>query len=156
MNKKVLLTLSTALLLINTVAFADTDTGQLVVSANVAAKCKVVQGGSITFTDYDPTSTDAANADGTIKVRCTKDTDSKIYITGDRKMTSSSTTDELNYELYSDQNHTNVWGDNQTTGVDFKPTSNATVDLPVYGQIAAGQDVAQGNYRATNTVTIEW
>lgn len=60
----------------------------------------------------------------------------------------------LDYNLFTDPAFTQVWGDG-TAGT-FTMMSNGNDILRVYGQIAAGQNVADGVYSDAVTVLIMW
>jgi spore coat protein U-like protein len=63
----------------------------------------------------------------------------------------------LQYNLYLDAGLSTIWGDG--TGVTglygpSSPADNATVMVPIFGSIPAGQDVPVGSYSDTITATI--
>jgi spore coat protein U-like protein len=62
----------------------------------------------------------------------------------------------LTYEIYSDSNHTAVWG----TGADelalAVAPSIAERSFTTYGRMPAAQDVPEGNYVDTITVTVTY
>jgi spore coat protein U-like protein len=69
----------------------------------------------------------------------------------------SSGTDFLTYELYSDASRSTVWG----TGAadDFAPgaaPSKVARNFPVYGRVAANQDVVAGVYSDTVVATVNF
>jgi len=72
-----------------------------------------------------------------------------------RYMTSASTSDQLDYNLYIDATRTVVWGDgtggSQTVSQNF---SNSTVRLIAYGQIPAMENIAAGTYTDLITATV--
>jgi spore coat protein U-like protein len=58
----------------------------------------------------------------------------------------------MNYELYSNGGRTTVWGTyNITPAPDLTPRV-----YTVYGRVAAGQDVAIGNYTDTVVASINY
>lgn len=136
------------------VAFAQTATDTLNVSATVLGKARIITVGDIDFGDYDPTDTGNKDAGGSVTVRATKGLAYKIYIGADRSM--SDGTDTLNYELYSDAGRTSAWGSTNATAESYTSTSNASTPRNIYGRIAALQDVQAGNYSDTVTITVEW
>ncbi len=74
---------------------------------------------------------------------------------------SPATSDSLNYNVYTDAARTIIWSNAITGGAD-----NVTLQLkrndpqpqrtPIYGRIAALQDVGTGIYNDSLTVTITW
>ena len=60
----------------------------------------------------------------------------------------------LNYQLYSDANHSTIWGN--TTGTDTVTGvgTGLTQDHTVFGSIPASQIIAEGDYGDTITVRI--
>jgi len=63
----------------------------------------------------------------------------------------------LNYNLYLDASHTQVWGD--PTPYCYRtidPNLWADVTVTIYGLIPQGQDVAAGNYTDNITATINF
>lgn len=74
-----------------------------------------------------------------------------------RYMISASTSDQLDYNLYTDATRTSIWGDgtggSQMVSRNFR---NNTVRLLAYGQIPAMQNVAAGTYTDLITATISF
>ncbi len=65
----------------------------------------------------------------------------------------------LNYNLYLDGALTSIWGDNSGSTdqyTRFFPPTNTNVDVPVYGNITALQDVSVGTYNDTIVATINF
>jgi spore coat protein U-like protein len=60
-------------------------------------------------------------------------------------------TDFLDYQLYTDSEHTTVW--DNTTGQSVTGTG-ASSPTPVYGVITKGQNVPAGSYTDTVVATI--
>jgi spore coat protein U-like protein len=89
-----------------------------------------------------------------VTVRATTGLPYTIYIGADRVMTDG--TDNLNYELYSDGGRASVWGSTLATGEGYTSVSNAQVVYPIYGRVAALQNVGPGNYSDSVTITLEW
>ena len=136
------------------VAFADTDTGTLNVTATVLGKARIITIGDIAFGNYDPTDATATDANGSVTVRATKGLAYKVYIAADRTMTDG--TDTLTYELYSDAARTSAWGSTNPTAESYTSTSNAPSAKTIYGRVAALQDVQAGSYTDTVVITLEW
>ncbi len=69
----------------------------------------------------------------------------------------ASGTNRLNYNLFLDANHTQIWGDpNPYRYGPSTPPNRTYVTLTVYGLITAGQDVPAGTYADSVTVTINF
>jgi spore coat protein U-like protein len=65
----------------------------------------------------------------------------------------------LQYNLFLDAGHATIWGDGiGVTGLygPSSPADNATVMVPIFGSIPAGQDVPIGGYSDTITATINF
>jgi len=151
----IVMMLSAALVLTAGAALAATATGNMNVSASVAANCRITGVTDITFgTAYDPTDP-AANDSGSgdFTFRCTKNTAYGLYIAGTRTMTDG--TDTLNFELYEDAGRTTVY-DSASPGNTATAASNGPVTENVYGRIPALQDVGVGAYAGSVTVTVEY
>ena len=95
-------------------AWAQTATATLNVSATVIDSARIVSVGDITFGNYDPTSTTATTANGSVTVTATKNLAYKIYIGADRTLTDGS--NNLTYGLFSDAGLTNAWGSTEAAG----------------------------------------
>jgi len=64
----------------------------------------------------------------------------------------------LNYNLYLDAARISIWGDG-TSGTSFFLATNPSgkaVNVPIFGRILAGQDVAAGSYSDSIVVTIQF
>ncbi len=76
----------------------------------------------------------------------------------DRKMSRGGET--LSYNLYTDQDHTIVWGDGVTGGTQLVSDAyllallSVTRHYTVYGKLPKAQNVGVGNYSDTITVTV--
>ena len=160
--------LPVAALLLPGLAFAQgAEEANLAVTASVAAGCTITTT-TLAFGAYDTVSGAQVDAAGALHIACTSGTDETITLdqglndtTGstdvpERNMNSGS--DMLAYTLYSDPLRQNVWGDAASDGV-LTPTaaSSAVVDFPVYGSIAAGQDVpASTSYADSVLATVSF
>jgi len=144
----------------STLMFADTDTGNIAVSATVVESC-TLDGGSLSFGNYDPIVTHASTPlDSTVNlsVLCTEGTTATIglsdgdnAVSGQRKMAPAAGTERLNYNLYSDSGRTAAWATEAYTEVDGTSATNVTV----YGRVPAGQNTsAAGSYTDTVVATI--
>jgi spore coat protein U-like protein len=145
------------------------QTGSLTVTATVAASCLVVGPNTLAFGPYDPTDINnatALDAAGSLNIRCTKNTLAHVQLgqggnaaTGSdcttplRQMASG--TERLGYTLYSNSLRTTIWGCTGTNESTFTSANSGTAtNIPVYGRIAAGQNVAAGNYSDTVTINV--
>jgi len=141
---------------------AAVDTGNLAVSASVAAKC-TISDSTLAFGTYDPVvnnATTALDQVGTVDVACTKGSSAAVSLDlgthasgSTRRMQHGVTATEfLAYELYTTAGRTTVW--NTTNTVPYTATSKAPTTLTVYGRVPSGQDVATGSYTDTVVATI--
>jgi spore coat protein U-like protein len=147
-------------------ASAATATANLNVTATVSASCSISTG-ALAFGSYDPVGANSAtalDASGSVIVTCTNGAATTVTLgqgsnanTGSsdaaplRRMQSAG--NFLSYALYQDAAHTSVWGNTAGTGVGHTGSGTATT-VPVYGRIAAGQNVASGSYADTVVATI--
>ena len=112
------------------------------------------------FASYVPASGSAVTASGTAHVACTIGGTVVVTISSGsgtvaaRKLVASGGA-TLNYNLYTDVNHTLVWGDGVTgNSVTLNvPTLLGGASAPVYGLVPGGQDVPVGTYSSTLTMT---
>jgi len=155
--RRVLLALVSLLALTASPAFAgpSPQTANFTVSANVMRGCRV-SASPLNLGTYDPSSTvDLAPAAGsTISVNCTKGT---VFAIGPLTTTNTfrmanGPTELLDYALYQEVGHTTNWRTTGTGGT--AASSNTAVTFGVYGVVTAGQDVAEGAYMDTVTVTV--
>lgn len=143
-----------------TPALAATATGNLSVTATVAAACSVATT-AVAFGTYDPT---AGSADidgvGEVEVTCTNGTTYIIelgqglyYSSGRRMQSSTETYEYLGYALFQNEARTTAWGSDpeEMSGL----TGNGSAqEYPVYGSAAAGQYVKADSYADTVVVTV--
>jgi spore coat protein U-like protein len=126
-------------------------------SAATGASCSV-QSTSLVFGAYDSLSAVPLDGVGSIRVDCdvqtsfTVDLSSGSAADGTRAMTSGAS--RLSYDLYTDGSRTLVWGDG-ISSADVSATGSA-VDLPIYGRIAARQNVPAGEYVDGVVITISY
>jgi spore coat protein U-like protein len=153
-----------ALLVAATPASAAVTTTNLSVTANVAASC-TVSATALAFGTYN--SLAAANDDvtTTMNVACTPGTTWTATAglgagTGAtfavRKLTIASTTNTLNYTLYTDSARTILWGDGVAPNGSYTGTgTGATQANTIYGRIPGSQNTAAvGSYTDTVAVTV--
>lgn len=143
-------------------AHAATDTDTMTVTATVISSCSVTAD-DLALGDYDPVDASPLAAATTIDVICTNGTDFSIGLdegagagasVATRKMTSGA--DTLNYSLYRDASHTDLWG--ETEGVDTVDDTGtgAVQTFDVYGLIPAAQSAPAGAYSDTINVTVTY
>lgn len=143
-------------------AHAATDTDTMTVTATVISSCNVAAD-DLAFGNYDPVAPAPLTAATTIEVTCTNGTDYAVALDeglgsgasiATRKMSAGG--DTLDYSLYQDAAHTQVWG--ETSGVDTVDGTGtgATATLDVYGMVDAAQTAPAGAYSDTVTVTVTY
>lgn len=138
---------------------ADTQTANLSVSATVVSSC-VISSGSLSFGNYDPTSSSNVDQSASFNVACTKGTSATVGLGlganasgSTRRMTNGA--DHLSYELYKESGRTNVWGNAGGDLVSLgAAASNGNQSLTVYGRITGSQNVGSGNYSDTVVMTV--
>lgn len=151
-----------ALLLSVHSANAAVTTTTFQVTATVGSACNVAAA-NLDFGAYNPLSPSSTFATTTVTVQCTLLSAYTIGLnagTGSgatvavRKMTKGA--DTLNYSLYQDLAHTQVWG--ETIGSDTVAGVGTGLPIPtlVYGQIPASQNVNAGAYADTITVSVNY
>jgi spore coat protein U-like protein len=145
-------------------AYAQTATANLNVSANVADKCTIAAT-PLNFGAYDPVADNLVlplERTGMLIVRCTQGATANIgldlgdnALAGARRMTDG--TNHLTYELYSDSNRTQVWGNSAPSWFTPAPApSSAARSFTVYGRVFAAQDVPSGNYADIVEATVNF
>lgn len=147
-------------------ASAATKSTTMSVSATVAANCNI-SAENLAFGDYDATASLTSEAD--ITVRCSNGTPYTVKLSAgeggsfaQRLLSSGSNT--LQYNLYTEANLQNIWGDgvgNTGTkgGSGLGLSSNKAITHVVYGQLpnsVFNQDAPTGSYTDTVTVTVEY
>ena len=141
-------------------AIAATDTGTLEVRASVVGACRVITPPTdVDFGNYDPTDTaDNTTGVGDFTFRCTRGTAYGTYIVRNSQMTDSSTgTETLNYELYTDAARTaGSEFPAATVGTPDTASDNSPITIQVYGMIPALQDVPVDTFSETVTFTVEY
>ena len=135
------------------------------VSASVADNC-FVTATDLNFEGYDAGTEKTATS--SVKVRCTKGTSYTVELSagsgsyGQREMLSGA--EKLQYNLYTDSNHSSVWGDD-TGSTDVVADTGAGLAAnkekthTVYGKIPdseANQNAPAGSYSDSITVTVEY
>lgn len=143
-------------------AQAATDTGAMTVTATVIASCNVAAE-DLALGNYDPVAPTPLAAATTIDVVCTNGTAYSIALdeglgsgasVATRKMSSGA--NALNYSLYQDASHTELWG--ETAGLDTVDDTGtgAIQTFDVYGLVPASQAAPAGVYSDTINVTVTY
>ena len=118
---------------------------------------------AVTFPPYDIFAATDTDSTGVISVSCDVRTNVTLEIGvslhssgfNPRQMKHSSLPDLLNYNLFTKNNRTTIWGD-ATGGTDTILTrvpNNGSKNVTVYGRIPALQSVAAGSYSDSLIVT---
>jgi len=146
------------------------------IAANAMVTCDVATNG-VAFGNYDLLSMTSTDSMGAVNITCSDiGGGGKLNITISISMSASATSgtvatrqmarsggaDRLNYNLYINASHTQIWGDspgiNDVTLPMLHVPNNGSVSTSatIYGSIPAGQDVAAGIYSDSNILTINY
>jgi spore coat protein U-like protein len=136
------------------------------VTATVTANCTITAE-ALAFGNYDGIVVNAATAvtvESDVDVTCTQGAAATVTLgqggsaggastdaNPDRRLTDG--TNFLNYGLFTENTHTDEWGNTAGTGVTHTGTGSLAT-LVVYGIVPAGQTVPAGNYTDTVVATI--
>lgn len=165
MKRTVLFLIALMVLMFSVPMFAASASANLNVSASVSAVCTITTS-PVAFGAYDPVSANATTdltASGAVNVACTKGAAATIdlgnggnFLGGSRRMASG--TDFLNYALYKDAAHTQVWGSGLAGGTTaaYNAASKAVTAVTVYGVVPQNQDVTVGGYSDVVVATITY
>lgn len=140
-------------------SYAADVTDTFTVSATVIASCDV-SAGDLAFGNYDPVTGAAVAGTSTINVTCSNGTGWTLKLDDGSAgsfapRTMLKVADALDYNLYTEVAHTNVWNDTTVVGTG---TGDGTAQAQtVYGLIAASQFTAPvGDYSDTITATVTY
>jgi len=138
-----------------------------ILATSAFADCSVTTT-PVSFGNYDTAVPTPLDSTGSINISCDKtqgpppsvtvsisvSSNSGVFIP--RQMKHFSRSDVLNYNLYTKQNRTTVWGDGSggTSSVQVQGTNQRKVTI--YATIPPQQNVHSGLYTDTLTVTITW
>ena len=108
---------------------------------------------------YDMATT-PANGEGVVAVDCDAIRTVRISLNfgqgaataPQRALTSAG--DSIQYQIFSDASHTQIWGDGRPGAADVMTQSGMPVTL--HGRIPAGQRPRPGNYSDLIEITVEW
>ena len=137
----------------------------LLVSGTARASCTISVSSGVGFGTYDVFSTTPNDSTGSVLLKCAPPYTATVIVSMTRGASASfiprtmkKGADSLEYNLYGDAAHTLTWGDGTSGTVQCYVTYTGTFQLsiPVYGRIAAGQDVAAGSYADTITVAVNY
>ena len=127
-------------------------------AARAAPSCKSISVTPLAFGNYDVYNAADTDSAGTISYSCPPPTLPSVTIdaglafgNGTRRMTLSSGTDWLAYEIYFDAARTVVWS---STPLDVPAGNGASVSF--YARAFALQDVSVGSYSDTLVVTFNF
>lgn len=110
---------------------------------------------AVLFDPYDPLGAAPADGVGAVRLRCDGAVAATIALgtgSGGSGRILRGAEDELRYELYSDPARMLAWGDGGAAPV--RAASGPDAELAVYGRIAAGQNVRDGSYADSVTITL--
>ena len=144
-------------------------TGNLDVSATVAANCVISSTQAVAFGTYDSVTTNAStplDAAGIVSTICTYGTAALIRLDQGVNPDTGSTdaaplrraangSNMLSYSLYSDATHATTWGNTTPTGK--ADTGDGDIrKLTVYGRMPAAQRVPVGTYVDTVVAAVDF
>ena len=127
------------------------------------AACSVSVTG-IVFGNYDTLAPTPLDTRGDITVMCDQvppidvtisispSTHSGVF--NPRQMKHSALSNRLDYNLYTKQNRTTVWGDGTAGSATVMVKGTKSRKVTVYGSIPPGQNVPAGSYMDSLTITI--
>lgn len=149
-------------LLVPVAASAATANTTFQVTATVASSCSV-SAGALNFGTYDPLAALPLDATNTINVTCNLLSPYTLKLDGGsvnadisaREMDDGSS-NRLGYQLYTTTLRTTVWGDGTTGSTVSGVGTGLSVPHLVYGRAANGQNVPNGSYADTITVSLDF
>ncbi len=158
----VVATFGAMLVVSDSAARADSNSGTFTVTAAVVAKCTIdTTTANIDFGSYDAFATQDYAQSGDVVVACTKNAPNlKIALSGGSNYDTvsklnqmASGTERLKYGLYQESGHTTAW---HNASRDISSVGKAGVTYTIYGLAKAQQDVGVGSYSDTVTATINF
>jgi spore coat protein U-like protein len=163
MNRLILLSVGAATTFgLSLPARAATTSTSFAVTATVLKTCAVTAN-DLAFGNYDTTSVAPLDGATTLSVLCSPGTSFQVGLnagTSGVSVTARSMANggsSLNYALYQNAGRTTNWGNTPGTDTPAAATAGVTAtSLSVYGRVPAGQNVAQGSYTDTITVTVTY
>jgi spore coat protein U-like protein len=141
-------------------AFAQTETGDVTVSATVAQACSI-SSGSLDFGAYNPLSGTDLDVDGEVLVTCS--TNDTVHIGLGLGANASGSTRRMNagsaylpYELFKDGTRLLAWGNADPDWLAHTPSGISEASIPIYGRIQAGQFTSAGSFADTVVATVNF
>ena len=120
---------------------------------------------SVSFGNYNVFSGSALNSTGRVTYRCNA-TAANITISLSKGLSStysprlmSKGAEELAYNLFTDAGRTTIWGDGTSGTAVYSranPPNNSNVNVTIYAQVPAGQDVSAGSFGDTISATVNF
>lgn len=134
-------------------------------ASDASAQSCTISATSVNFGNYNVFDGSALDSTGSITFRCNSRA-SNITVTLTRGGSSTFNprrmfkgAEVLTYNLFRNASRTTIWGDG-TSGTavysNANPPNNSNVNLTVYGQVPAGQDVSAGTFSDTVTAVINF
>jgi len=153
------------ILAIPRISNAGTATSSIAVSAIIPSTC-TINAGALSFGTYNSNSGTAVAGTSTITVNCNllaaytvslSKGSASAYNPRTMSMTSGGTTYTLNYDIYTDVAHTQIWGDGtSSTNTEAGVGTGLNQTLTAYGQIPAAQAGAVGTFNDTVVATVSF
>jgi spore coat protein U-like protein len=155
MQKAFLAVMAVCLLGRAVAAFAASATSSIQVSATVSYGCSMqTPPADVDFGTYDPAlAKDNTSGSSSISFRCTKGTTYWTYIA--RTGTMAGSGGNLTYDLYTNAERTRAWNTAKNGG-GIISRNNGVQKIGIYGKIRQLQDIGEGRYTETVTVTVEY
>lgn len=145
---------------------AGSNSAALGVSVTVVRRCSV-SATPLAFGNYDPVTANATTnlqASASVTVVCTKGSNPTVGLSAGsnapgpvalRAMASEG--NKLSYEIAKDAAFTQAWSDSGSELYKIGTVSSLNpINIPVHGRIPAGQNVPEGNYTDSVTVTVNF
>ena len=127
-------------------------------SAHAAPSCKNISITPLAFGNYDVYNAVPADSAGTITYTCPPPTTPTVTIdaglafaNGRRRMTLSTGTDWLSYDVFVDAARTTIWA-----ATPVSVAAGNAVSVPYYARVFAQQDASVGSYSDTLVVTFNF
>ena len=138
----------------------------ILVSAKCFAQDCTISVVPVNFGSYETLSSASNYSTGEISVLCTSGLPFVVKANPGshsggsfqpRKMYSAGTGYTLNYNLYRDTTHNEIWGDGTgSTSTNAGVGTNIIQHFTIYGRLPGMQNVQGGSYADQVTVTVEW
>ena len=162
MSIKKVLAVTGISLIVPGVAFAATETTTFQVTATVASSCSV-SAGALDFGSYDPLAVLDLDATSAVNVTCNLLTPYTVELDGGlvagdisaREMDDGDSS-QLGYQLYTTTLRTTIWGDGTTGSTIAGVGTGLSIPHTVYGRVPNGQNVPNGSYADTITVSLDF